>query len=1463
MPRFTKKSLSLFLRNGCQRQFILSFYNDVERQNRNLPPRQTTRFALGLAGQAGYEWQDEKVSELRDVFGTANVHITPVPAGTRPARIDLLGVMPILRAYQFVVEGSYQADTPTFRQQFGVGNFTDYFGDTINIGETQPDIIQVLPSINADLNGDFVGERNLYRMEVMPNGNIQVLPQDDNRLRLRVIDVKLTSEPGAYYFAEVVYYSITLAGWLVENNLSDRFVVVAAPAIWAGRHDASNLASSFAEWQRRGYQPTAGDLAIALEDDLEIAAFEVFAPRLRRLLTEQLPDMLNRPWQELNWHVDYRCKGCEFLGYPWLDQNGNVDNHPLQCYPSAEAIGHLSRVVGLSRGARRYLSNTNIVDVNSLANTNPASNVFDEHQNLRAKRSIFPFRANSLQRNITAVIPNSGGDALMPKYPNLHIYIFLDYDLSSAITAAIALRAFWREPLPFGSNEVPKTHNWTFRQNEDEVYLVDTRDLRREQAEFLRFLRKLREILNEIIRYDTDDTQAGRRDARTQISTYQIYLWDESQRRHLVRLMGRYLPQILADANLRGLAWLFPPPELLQVAEDATRQSPITIVSDVFNNTIAAPVAHHYPLIDVVRTFRPNGVNPPTIHPLYQEPMSDLIPAERIHEWWQRRGNWIERQDLIRETSQRKVYSLNLVTSELETRLSNVLSRLSAPPVTRPQRNITQISPQSRLWIEFTRLNSSLNSLETDTIRSMPPHEREARTKAARLTRRLSGNEEQVALTHLSRSLGHNLIAAPNLFVYEMRRASREVNARPGDIQYALSPEIHFGFLDEHPYRYVVGTSLNNWGNRRGGTFANLGLTEVSIEAIDRVNGYIALRTGANCSITQLEQESNIPLNFSRNVILDKIHRDYLTNKVTPTLQGIGYPPSAIPNPRVLEALGLPANFAGGTSLETPASEVLWQTQQLHAQNSNINIGVIRPVLEQHLINTSANLDLSQWRAWNEALNSRFTLIWGPPGTGKSRTLRAIILGAVINAVHNNSPLRLLITANTYTATDNVLLDVERELRDILPNSSYRIYRVNSHWQQPQADIAVNHPTLERLSLNHRNPSQEVLDLRNDLENPDGITIIGCLPQQLHNLSIAGIRTPRPRHTQRNWFDLVILDEASQMDIATSTLVFSKRATDSSCILAGDDLQLPPIQKAEPPIDLENLVGSTYNYFRHHQGIQPISLDVNYRSNSTIVELTRLAGYSVNLQSNSPDLRLHYISPIPLDRPNDFPNHLFWSGEWRNFLDVSFPVTCFVYDDEISSQTNDFEADSIASLIWLLQGRLADRLSNERRPNGLIDQTNSDTAYTATDFWNKAVGVVTPHRAQMAKIIGRLQEIFPTQNPDDIRSAIDTVERFQGQQRDVIIASFGVGDPDIISSEDEFLYNLNRFNVLSSRSRAKFIVFVTQSLLEHLSNDAVVLEQSRFLKQFVEIFCNQSQQIQLGFIRNGEIRSNNGLMKRR
>ena len=75
-----------------------------------------------------------------------------------------------------------------------------------------------------------------------------------------------------------------------------------------------------------------------------------------------------------------------------------------------------------------------------------------------------------------------------------------------------------------------------------------------------------------------------------------------------------------------------------------------------------------------------------------------------------------------------------------------------------------------------------------------------------------------------------------------------------------------------------------------------------------------------------------------------------------------------------------------------------------------------------------------------------------------------------------------------------------------------------------------------------------------------------------------------------------------------------------------------------------------------------------------------------------------------------------------------------------------------------------------------------------------------------------------------------TVERFQGGQRDAIIISFGVGDPDLISDEESFLLQLERTNVAISRARAKCVLLISEDLAYHLPSDRETILTSKAVK---------------------------------
>ena len=61
---------------------------------------------------------------------------------------------------------------------------------------------------------------------------------------------------------------------------------------------------------------------------------------------------------------------------------------------------------------------------------------------------------------------------------------------------------------------------------------------------------------------------------------------------------------------------------------------------------------------------------------------------------------------------------------------------------------------------------------------------------------------------------------------------------------------------------------------------------------------------------------------------------------------------------------------------------------------------------------------------------------------------------------------------------------------------------------------------------------------------------------------------------------------------------------------------------------------------------------------------------------------------------------------------------------------------------------------------------------------------------------------YPLIKGQAVHGLFETVERFQGQERALMPASFGVDDTEQIHAEEEFISPLNRFNVTVSRVRA-------------------------------------------------------------
>lgn len=278
-------------------------------------------------------------------------------------------------------------------------------------------------------------------------------------------------------------------------------------------------------------------------------------------------------------------------------------------------------------------------------------------------------------------------------------------------------------------------------------------------------------------------------------------------------------------------------------------------------------------------------------------------------------------------------------------------------------------------------------------------------------------------------------------------------------------------------------------------------------------------------------------------------------------------------------------------------------------------------------------------------------------------------------------------------------------------------------------------------------------------------------------------------------------------------------------------MQMPPIASLDAPVGAEYLVGSIQTYLLQRFNLKPLPLLVNYRSGADIVAYARSLDYPQALVPEFPDLRIHQINA-----PSSAPaaTGISYSLLIGETLAPNKSVISLIHEDIASSQANPEEAELVVTLIWHLFNSASYFLDGTK-------QAVHHRPASEDEFFEKCVGIVTPHKAQKSLIISKLNQLFPSADKEKIFSAVDTVERFQGGQRHTIIVSFGVGDSEIVESEEEFLMQLERTNVAVSRAMAKSIMIMPKSLAYHLPSDKKIAESARALKSYIDEFCSESQ----------------------
>jgi hypothetical protein len=413
----------------------------------------------------------------------------------------------------------------------------------------------------------------------------------------------------------------------------------------------------------------------------------------------------------------------------------------------------------------------------------------------------------------------------------------------------------------------------------------------------------------------------------------------------------------------------------------------------------------------------------------------------------------------------------------------------------------------------------------------------------------------------------------------------------------------------------------------------------------------------------------------------------------------------------------------------------------------------------------------SQRAAFGAICAQRVTAVWGPPGTGKTHFLAAAIVGLAAAHARAGRPFRALVTAFTHAAIENLLRQVAAR------KGAPRVGKAK-YWQGNPTDVEVV-------------PEADMADwLAGGGPAVLGATAYSCLKQ----------RGKLPA------FDLVVIDEASQVRVPEAAVAAYLAGAKGRLVLAGDHLQLPPIvagvypetPAGEPPLHRSIFEIADCGLRIAESGIPQSAIGnpqsrvlrpllENFRMNDVLTGFAARLLYGPGYVCGSPAVARRRLAFRP---PRDLDPLI------AACLDPAFPLVLVVLDGVRAARANPVEADLVAQQVAALR-------------EGLLGPGGRPYADDAA-FFRDGVFVVSPHHAQIRAIRHELAGRRRWQRPP----FVDTVDKMQGQEADAVVVSYGVADPEFALREAEFIYGLNRLNVAVTRARCKTVVCLPRPLLE-------------------------------------------------
>ena len=431
-------------------------------------------------------------------------------------------------------------------------------------------------------------------------------------------------------------------------------------------------------------------------------------------------------------------------------------------------------------------------------------------------------------------------------------------------------------------------------------------------------------------------------------------------------------------------------------------------------------------------------------------------------------------------------------------------------------------------------------------------------------------------------------------------------------------------------------------------------------------------------------------------------------------------------------------------------------------------------------------LNRSQEQGVNKVLYAKdVAIVHGPPGTGKTTTL----VEAINETLRRES--QVLVCAQSNTAVDWISEKlVDRGIHVLRIGNPSRVNdkmlsftyerRFEAHPDYPDL-WAVRKAIRELQGAKRRGTDQwhQKMDRLKSRATELEIRIRGDLFNNAHVIACTLVGSSS-RLLEGMRFSTLFIDEAAQA-LEAACLIPMRRA--GRVILAGDHCQLPPTVKSFEAMKgglayslMERLVKS------HPEAVT--LLNTQYRMNEEIMRFSSDWFYHGEMQA-APEVRyrgiLDYDTPIEWIDTSAIADDL---NSDQPSATSDQPSASSLFKEALSGESGRINRDEALFSLLQLQ-KYIERIGRERFLDERID-----------------VGLISPYRAQV-QYLRHLIKRTPFFKPFRKLISVNTVDGFQGQERDVIVIS-------LVRSNDEgnigFLRDLRRMNVAMTRARMKLLI---------------------------------------------------------